>query len=750
MSSQSRSITRITSIIAGVIAVTITVLIPSGFFTISYQYLLGSLDAQAEISARSVSGLIMQNPKMWRFEQIRLEELLERRTRQDEPEARRIVDPQSNVIVESVDHLQSPVVSRSHDIYDAGAVVAKIEISRSLAPLLRNTVFIAFGSLLTGMLVFIVLRILPLRAIRRAHQSLEESEKHYRSLYDSMKEGMALHRITYDKDGNPVSFTVVDINPASELFLGLERIDIIGKAGPELFGEEIMDHFPEMVWVADTGKSLMFEMALPKTNKVFTVSVFSPEKGLFATLLEDITERKKSDEQIQKLAYYDNLTGLPNRSLLLDRLNQALARAVRDNGRLAVLFIDLDRFKVINDTLGHAYGDLLLIQVAQRLQKCVRSSDTLARLGGDEFVVLISSIGEEFNVAHIAQHLLENINASYRVSGRDIYTTASIGIALFPEDGLDTEILLRNADMAMYAAKDGGRNGFNFYSQEMNRKAHERMELETSLRHALEHEEFYLEFQPIVNARNGRLVGAEALVRWQHPEWGRIMPDRFIPVAEDSGLIIPLGEWVLSNVCRKMKEWFGAGCPQFRMSVNVSGQQFARSDISDIVYAVLTETGIDPRCLELELTETSLMANADATVKTLFKLKELDLSIAVDDFGAGYSSLGYLKNFPIDRIKIDRSFVRDVCNNPDDRAIVEAIIAIASKLNLDVIAEGVESSEQCTFLMNCGCEEIQGFYFYRPLSEDKFVELLKESKGFQFPGLKSVTETALSGSHLVL
>lgn len=726
MKTPGSSIARITTILAGGITIAASVLIPAGYFLISYQYILGSLDTQAEINSRTLTRLVMANPEMWRYEEVRLMEILERRDRRDIPEVRRVLDTHGKIIATSADPLPPPLLSRRHAIYDAGTPVAQVEISRSLRPLLLETALVAAGALLLGGLGFTILRTIPLQAVQKAHQSLAESEAKYRSLYESMKEGMALYRFIYDRDGNPVSFEVVDINPSCESILGMGKSAVVGRRGDELFGGAVMVFFAEIVRGVQRGEALTFELPLAEKSRFFDVSVFYPDEGLFATLFEDITARKKSDAQIQKLAYYDTLTGLPNRTLLFDRLDQALAGASRRNGKVALLFIDLDGFKLINDNLGHAQGDLLLTTVAHRLRDGVRRSDTLARLGGDEFMVLISYAGEERNAAHLAQNLLELISPPCKIGGRDVYTSASIGISIFPDDGGDVETLMRCADMAMYAAKEAGRNGYHFHSREMNRKAHERMELEMSLRQALERNEFFLEFQPIINARGDCLVGAEALVRWQHPVQGRIMPGTFIPAAENSGLVIPLGEWVLRRVCEKVREWRNADLPPVKLSVNVSGRQFEQRDFTDVVHGILTDTGVDARSLQLELTETSLMKDADAAASALYKLKELDLRIVVDDFGTGYSSLGYLKNFPIDHIKIDRSFVMDISDNPDDRSIVEAIVAMANKLNLNVVAEGVETLEQRDFLLNLGCHEMQGFLFHRPLPEEKFVELLRE------------------------
>ncbi len=724
MKTPYRSVFQITTAIAAGIATLLTLLAPLGYFSITYQYLIGTLDSQADISARNAASLVMANPEMWIFEQIRLAELLERRTESDTQEIRRIYNMRGEIIAESLEPLKPPILSRSHEIFDAGRPVATIEISRSIFPLILRTAGVFLLSLLLGILLFYALRQLPLNALRKAVDSLEESESSYRALYESMKEGMALYRISRTPDGTPVSFSLIEMNPACELILEKSRIELIGRDDTDLY-KSLMNYFTEILQALKSGEPLSFEMTFKDQGRIFAVSVFYPDQEHFATLIEDITERKDSEEQIRKLAYYDSLTGLPNRLLMKDRLDQALARANRDNSRVAVLFLDLDRFKSVNDTLGHAHGDLLLIQVAHRLRDSLRDIDTLARLGGDEFIIILASCGEELNAAYVSQHILNNITATYTINSREVYTSASIGIAIFPDDAMDAHTLLKSADMAMYAAKESGRSGFHFYSSEMNQKAHYRMEMETSLRQAIESEQFYLEFQPIVNATDGSVVAAEALIRWDHPDKGRLMPDEFIPMAEESGLIVPLGDWVLRTACRKMKEWHDAGIPPFRLAVNISGRQFNNKGFVELVGKILTTTGANPQHLELELTETSLMANAESTIRDLFRLKELDLSIVMDDFGAGYSSLGYLKNFPIDRIKIDRSFVTDVCNNPEDRAIVEAIIAMAFRLKMFVIAEGVETAEQVAFFRSCNCDEIQGYYFHRPLTEEKLLTLLR-------------------------
>ncbi|GCF85086.1 EAL domain-containing protein [Geobacter sp. SVR] len=446
-------------------------------------------------------------------------------------------------------------------------------------------------------------------------------------------------------------------------------------------------------------------------------------KFLSGTTL-DITARIRAESEIQQLINYDTLTGLPNRSLLHDRLRLAIAQAARERQLIGVLFLDLDRFKGINDTLGHRAGDKLLLCVAQRLAACVRESDTLARLGGDEFVIILDGIHSEDGITTVANKILTLIAEPIYIDGHELYTTASIGIAVYPMDGEDSHTLLKHADVAMYQAKDLDRNNFQFFSREMNTKMLERMMLENSLRRALEREEFFLLYQPQVDARSGRIVGMEALLRWQHPDLGLLGPDKFIYLAEETGLIIPLGEWVLRTACRQNKLWQEAGLFPVRVAVNLSGKQFSQR-LDDMIASVLLDTGLGAEWLELEITESAIMKNAENNVTMLRKLMDMGIALAIDDFGTGYSSLAYLKHFPISRLKIDRSFVRDITTNPDDAAIAEIIIAMAHTLKLSVIAEGVETRAQMEFLSFHNCVEMQGYLFSRPVRAEQFEELLR-------------------------
>jgi diguanylate cyclase (GGDEF)-like protein/PAS domain S-box-containing protein len=440
---------------------------------------------------------------------------------------------------------------------------------------------------------------------------------------------------------------------------------------------------------------------------------------------EDITERKVAEQRIQFLAYYDDLTGLPNRTLLQDRLIKALASARRQKNKVALLFFDLDRFKTINDSLGHSVGDLVLKEVAERLKKWAREQDTVARVGGDEFVIVLTAVKDGADAAVAAERLMNVMTAEFVVQGRSLGISCSVGISIFPEHGAEGETLIKNADAAMYSAKERGCNNFQFFTKDMNANAVERLTLESGLRLALDKKELFLMYQPQIEIATGRIIGLEALLRWQHPELGLVPPDKFIRIAENSGLIMPIGEWVLRTACSQTRKWQDEGLPAVSVAVNVSAVQFRQAGFCELIRRVLHETGLAPQYLELELTENLLLSNEDVMLSVLQELKALGLKLAIDDFGTGYSSLSYLRQFPVGKLKIDRSFIRDIAVNPDDVAITTAIISMAKSLNLKVIAEGVEDEAQMTFLRAHQCDEIQGYYFSKPLAVDKVADKLR-------------------------
>jgi len=446
---------------------------------------------------------------------------------------------------------------------------------------------------------------------------------------------------------------------------------------------------------------------------------------LYEGTLEDITDRKVAENQVQFLAYYDALTELPNRTLLRDRLGKALAGSLRRKDKVAVLFLDLDRFKVINDSLGHSFGDLLLRKIADRLKSQVREQDTVARVGGDEFLVVLTDVKDGTDAAIAAEKIMDAMIAELVIQGRSFSVSCSMGISIFPEHGADSETLIKNADAAMYSAKESGRNTFQFFSEKMNAEVVERLTLEHGLRAALDKKEFFLVYQPQMDMATGTIVGFEALLRWQHPELGTIAPDRFMGIAENSGLILPIGAWVLRTACSQARKWQDEGLCATPVAVNVSAVQFRQPGFREVVSRVLSETGLACQYLELEVTESLLLSNADMTSSVLRELKGMGLKLAIDDFGTGYSSLSYLKQFPFSKLKIDRSFIRDVAVNSDDAAITTAIISMAKSLSLKVIAEGVENEAQMSFLRKLGCEEIQGYYFSKPLTAEEISARLK-------------------------
>ncbi|MBF0335299.1 MAG: EAL domain-containing protein [Alphaproteobacteria bacterium] len=457
-----------------------------------------------------------------------------------------------------------------------------------------------------------------------------------------------------------------------------------------------------------------------------TINTIRDEDGRlnhYVAIFNDISERKRSEERIKNLAYFDSLTGLPNRRLFGDRLSMAIANAHRNSHHLAVMFLDLDLFKRINDTLGHNVGDAVLVETATRLSATVREGDTVARLGGDEFTILLPELKEPEDAAKLAARLIAVVKEPFVIEGHELYVTTSIGISIHPEDGATVENMLKNADTAMYRAKDLGRNSYQMYTPAMNARSFERLSMESNLKHAVTRDELVLAYQVKIDMVSGKVSGIEALCRWLHPTLGLVPPSDFIPLAETVGLIGEIGEWVLRAACRQNRAWQDRGLPPIRMAVNVSAQQFRDQDVASVVAAILDETGLDARWLELELTETVLMQRVDEISKILARLRGMGVRIAVDDFGTGYSSLSYLKRMPIDSLKIDRSFVRDLGVDRDDAEIVSTIIAMAHNLKLKAVAEGVETAEQAAWLRAQGCDEIQGFLISRPVSAEDLVSL---------------------------
>jgi diguanylate cyclase (GGDEF)-like protein/PAS domain S-box-containing protein len=543
-----------------------------------------------------------------------------------------------------------------------------------------------------------------------------------------------------EQTADAVMITDVDgvieyVNPAYECMSGYQASQLIGSKPSILKSGKLGKDFYHRLWETLKSDQAFSEVFI---NKKSDGSLYFEEKTItpiresrsnikhYVSTSRDITDRIETEKKLQYLAHHDALTDLPNRSLFLDRLKQALASARWHDRNVAVLFMDVDRFKNINDTLGHESGDQLLREMSERLIGSLRERDTIARFGGDEFVIMLDDVARISDVDKLVKKIHQSLERPFKIKDSDLHVTASIGISLFPNDGQDSSTLLRNADLAMYRAKDDGRNSYEFYSADMTTRAFERLTLENSLRQALDKQEFQIFYQPQVDIHSGKIIGLEALLRWQHPELGLVAPDHFIPLLEDTGLIIPVGEWVLQTACEQLAKWHQQGFDSLRMAVNLSSRQFVSTDLIDRVKDIIECCGVSADLLDLEITESLLMSQSGMEQQILEALAGLGIRLSIDDFGTGYSSLSYLRRLSIDALKIDRSFVIDIPGDPDDAAITEAIVKLGQTLRLDLVAEGVESKEQLDFLESIGCSLVQGFLFSKPLPSLEVTELLKQ------------------------
>lgn len=532
--------------------------------------------------------------------------------------------------------------------------------------------------------------------------------------------------------------TISYVNPAFEKITGYKANEILGKSISVLYGDDIEQS--EIKSIALAVKEKREEKVILRCYKS-DGSLFWNEMHLapvpdakgkikhFVIILNDITERKAMEEQLLHQATHDALTDLPNRALLQDRLQQAINLAEEEKLKVMVLFLDLDRFKLVNDGLGHKMGDLLLNAVSERIRKCIRSVDTVARIGGDEFIIVLSHLDNIEEGAHIAQNILNTIRKPIQIQERELNITTSIGISCYPKDAEDPDTLLREADTAMYQAKDLGRDNFQFFTEEMNRMVSNRLVMENCLHRALENEEFDIEYQPIFNLKSGKVTSIEALLRWKNEKLGKVSPMEFIPMAEEMGLIVPIGEWVLKNACKQTVKWQKMGINDLEVSVNISGRQLKNQKIIETIHQALDETQLSPNYLVLEITENIVMDNTQETIERLQQIREMGVKLAIDDFGTGYSSLSYLKRLPVNKLKIDKTFISEVGMGSSDEAITLAIIAICKNLNLTVVAEGMQTKRQLDFLKRYKCDEVQGFYFSKPIDIDSCTRLLQENYG---------------------
>lgn len=567
----------------------------------------------------------------------------------------------------------------------------------------------------------------------RARRNCENEPCLTAGMFDYMKEAV----VVTDAENRYVL-----VNPAFTSITGYELDEVRGR-NPRIMASGMHDAaFFEQMWAA-IGREGSWHGEIwdrrkngelfPKWLSIGTVKDnWGAVKNYFG-IFSDISESKDADEQIHFMTNYDPLTGLPNKVLLHDRIDQAIRSAPRLKRSVGILLLDLDRFKNINDTLGHSVGDLLLQSVAQRLTNCIRSSDTVAHLSGDGFVVVIPDLANAEYAATVAQNILRSFSAPFEIKGSELHATTSIGISIFPNDGSSIDAIISHAEVALYRSKESGRGAYQFFTPDMNASNFERLSMENSLHRALEGREFVLFYQPQVNSETGAIIGAEALIRWQHPEMGLVPPGKFIPLAEESGLIVPIGEWAMLEACRQNRAWQDEGLPPIPVAVNLSALQFRQNNLTEQVAGALSEVGLEPRWLELEITESAVMRNAEEAIATLRSLKQMGVKISIDDFGTGYSSLSHLKRFPLDKLKIDQSFVRDIATDPDNAAIVAAIIGLAHSLKLDSIAEGVETREQLDLLTSLGCPEIQGYFYSRPVPADQFRQMLSQALATKAP-----------------
>ncbi len=558
------------------------------------------------------------------------------------------------------------------------------------------------------------------KKIEQANRAIEAEKEMNRIIVHSSP--LAIY--TRDKSGMVTAW-----NQACERMFGWTEGEVIGKPLPTvpIGKEDESEEFRRQILERD--RTIQTEVQRRRKDGVLidlivTMSALRNEAGDiegYLAIAADITERKAAEKRVEFLAHHDVLTALPNRLLVQDRFRQAAAYADREAKKVALVFFDLDHFKSINDSLGHSVGDALLVEIASRLKNTVRSIDTISRQGGDEFLIVLSNLPDADIIPAILSKYRNRLQEPFYIDENELPISMSIGVALYPDDGLDFDTLLKKADMAMYRAKDAGRNTYRFFDEQMNVEAMDQLRVRSGLRRALERGEFVLHYEPQISLATGQILGAEALIRWRHPEQGLVHPAKFIHIAEESGLIVPIGEWVLKEACRQGMAWKGQGLANITIAVNLSVMQFRRGDLEKTVIHALEESGMDPNLLELELTESVLIQDVENVLNSMQELKALGVKLSIDDFGTGYSSLSYLKRLHVDKLKIDKSFVRDLVGDVDDRAIVNAIIQIARSLNLKTLAEGAENAEVCSVLKSMGCEECQGYYFSKPLAAADFM-----------------------------
>lgn len=687
---------------------------------------------EAEINSRLVSALINKNPKFWKFESLRFEEILSRRPGDgNNKEYRQLFDLDKKIIAESKDDIQPPFIVEAASVFDAGHAVGAISITRSLRPVLVSAIVVMIISGFFGAGVIFVLRYLPLRILRAVFSQLQEEKERATVTLNSIADAV----VTFDAHGRIKSF-----NPIMEELSGWKLEEAMGRSWHEVLKlihednrEQIADPVANCLQSNRVIELAANTVLIRKTDsKEYHVDVsvapIRDEKenilGAVA-ILNDITDRKKSEKNLNYLAYHDHLTGLPNRAQFTERLESIIAHARNHKKKVAVLYMDIDRFKIVNDSLGHIVGDRLLQAITKQISANVRTDDIVARLGGDEFAIILGGQNFPEDAALVARKVMDAITPPFRLGDRKIHITGSIGISNFPDDADSAEELLRNADIAMYRAKDDGRNKYQFYTQELNEKMLERLALENALHQAIERNEFRLVYQPILEFEQNSIVGVEALLRWESPTLGNKMPNIFIPVLEDTGLIEHVTKWVIQTAVTQAKKWLDANLPM-KVAINISSRDFLENNVVSTITDVLKQTGLPPQYLEVEITENLLLNDPKKALECFLAISSLGVRISLDDFGTGYSSLSYLKRYPINVLKIDKAFINDLNQTTDSGAIAQAIISMAHILKMNVVAEGVETAQQAEILNQLGCDEMQGYLLARPMSADALEKWLQE------------------------
>lgn len=726
--------------VASIIAVFISLIGPLAYFGIVYEAQSREGEAAARLHAAFIMQVINSSPQSWQKEVGGLieTELIASRL----PEQRLILDDRKRQIATSGPAVNLPHLEKRANLFDANGIVGSVVITRSLQPILAHCVVVFILSTALGILIYLTLRMLPVRALRNLLIALkkeedrarEKIEKHLKVIFESTIDGIVIFK--YDGE-------IVTCNPAA--------CQLLGQALEYLKARSLLEFLetPTTVKAEDpfpVGKNettiVRGQSKIPVELTISEIDVLGERQRI--AIVRDISERKQTEMRLSYLANYDNLTGLPNRSLFRERLQRAMTKAKHSNKLFALMFLDLDRFKTINDSLGHYVGDELLKLVAAKLGSCLRETDilghvfdmgseplTISRLGGDEFTVLATHLANPDAAAAIAKRILHILSQPFQVGKNELFISASIGITLYPTDDNDLDGLIKQADMAMYRSKELGRGTYYFYNKGLNEEAALRQSIEAELHHALDRGQFRLHYQPKANLSSGQITGVEALIRWERPGYGLIPPDKFIPILEETGLIVPVGMWVIRSACAQIMDWQKCGLPALRLAVNLSARQFRQYDLAQQIGNTLLQTGMPATSLEVELTESTLVDDSEDGLRILAGLSNMGVSVAIDDFGTGHSSLSYLKRFNVHTLKIDRSFVRDTPQDQDDCAIARAVIALGHSLKLQVVAEGVETPEQLDFLRNEGCDEMQGYWLSKPLPPEVFTEWLTQKHSVQ-------------------